>query len=130
MAFSFASDWPAEIESVSADPAFMTSTINLRDIDSKAVLVTTRARIIGIRAQLDVSGIDNPTGNKRLRIQIPYVAYSQRIPRGTFVQVTASPRSPELLTYLITVESDNFSSNRASRTLECVVDVESSATWA
>lgn len=124
--------WAAEIEAVSSDSEYQNCTIKLRDpTTTSTVLVTTQARIIPLRAQVDVSGaaVSNPSGSKSLLIQFPYAAYATRVKRGTFVQVTAGGRNPALTGYLITVVADNLSGNGASHGLECTVDVESSATW-
>lgn len=134
MVYNFGGNYAAKIADVSSDPAYMNATIMLKDATTHAdmMLNPVPARIIGIRSQNDVASIaaGNPTGAKGLRIQIPHDAYAGRIGRGTFVQVVDGGRNPALTGYLIVVEADNFSSQQASRTLECAINVEVVNSWA
>ena len=130
MAYDFDSNWAQQIADISSDPAYQNATIKLQN-GATVLLTDTRARIIGVRPALDASGAQtgDATAAKKLRVQFPYEAYPDRVPHGTLVRVVDGGRNPALEGYLIVVESDNFSSNRASHTLECTVDVESVASW-
>lgn len=142
--YEFEDDWAADIESISSLPEFQNATIQLIDAsgipaseyidgewtsESPEPLLETRARVIATRSPSDSDIGSNPSGFQAIRVQFPYAAYSQRIKRGTIVWVVDGGRSPDLSEYLFKVETDNFSSNRASRTLSCVVDIESKVTW-
>lgn len=145
--FNAAGSWAQQIADVSSLPEYQNCTIQLIDptlqttvydvdtgvyaITGDPVLVETQARVIGIRATNDQSGAStgNPTGIKGIRVQFPYAAYPSRVKRGWQVRVIDGGRNPALLGYIFAVESDTFSGNRASHTIDCSVDVESSATW-
>lgn len=146
MAYSFG-DWAAEIEAVSSDPEFQNATIRLYtlnqgtyNVDSGAwtggtpsqILGDTRARIIGIRSANNVSGSanSNPSEKQRVRVQFPFAAYTGRVKPGVAVRVMSGGRNAALTGYLLIVVADNLSSNRASHTLECTVDLEAVASWA
>lgn len=142
--YQFNKDWPAEIEAISSRPEFQNATVQLIDAsgipnseyvngewtsEAPIPLVETRARVIATRSPADSDIGGNPSGFQAIRVQFPYSAYSDRIKRGTIIWVKDGGRSPDLSEYLFKVETDNFSSNRASRTLSCVVDIESKVTW-
>lgn len=146
MVYSFSTDWAAEIEAVSSLPEFQNATVELiqpatdsvYDMQtaqwsggSPTLLVATRARVIGIRSPRSVNGdvVSNPTNTLAIRVQFPFSQYPSRISPGVQVRVTDGGRNPALETYLFTVTSDNLSSQRASHTLECTVDLEGVAEW-
>lgn len=147
MAYDFGADWAADVEAVTSSPEFQNATVSLQtpatdavyDIDTgewtggePTVLVeSTRARIIGINQPNNVSGsvADNPTSVRRIRVQIPFAAYPDRVLPGTIIKVLDGGRNPALESYLITVVADNFSSQRASHTLDCTADAEVEAQW-
>ena len=124
-----AGSWAQQIADVSSRPEFMNATIQLRI--GTTVLVETRARIIGVRSQEDVSSPSSgtATGTKAIRVQFPFEAYPERVERGVLVRVVDGGRNPALEARLIVVEADNMSSQRASHTLECAMDIEAVATW-
>lgn len=146
MVYAFPSDWAAEVEAVSSRPEFQNAAIQLLqpasdavyDIDTgewsggePTVLASTRARVIGIRSPRNSSGdaVSNPTNILAVRVQFPYAAYPDRVSPGVLVRVTDGGRNPALESYPFTVTSDNLSSQRASHTLECAVDLEAVAGW-
>lgn len=130
MAYSFSDSWAQEVADVSELPEFQNAVITLRKGSAKYA-EDIPARIIGIRSTLDVNGqtTGSATGSQAIRIQFPYSAYPARVARGTQVQVVDGGRNPALEGYLIIVDSDNMSSQRASHTLSCSTNVESVAVW-
>jgi Family of unknown function (DUF6093) len=134
MVYDFGDSWGAEIESVSSLPEYQNATILLRDPTSKAKLFEdpVTARIIAIRSQIDSRGnaTGNPTGDKRIRVQFPHDAWTTKVKRGTIVQVVDGGRNAMLENSVIVVDADNWSSQQASHTLECSVNVEVVSSWA
>ena len=132
MSYSFAENWAQEIADVSSLPEFQNATITLYSGGSVITgAENMRARIIGVRSTLDVNGRQSgdATGSKALRIQFPYESYPSRVERGTRVRIVDGGRNPAMEDYLVTVDSDNMSSQRASHTLDCTVDMTSNAGW-
>lgn len=94
------------------------------------VATGVKARIQPIRLAVDVSGsTSNPSGEVRIRVQIPRTAYSGKIIRGWQVRVLTADRNTELLDYLFVVDAAVDSSWRASHTIECSVNVENDPAW-
>jgi len=89
------------------------------------------ARIQPVRLAVDTRGAStaNPSGEVRLRVQIPRESVTVKIRRGWIVRVTESIRNPELLDYVLVVDSAMGSSWRAGITMECAVNVENEGAW-
>lgn len=113
------------------DPSLVTTTF---DVDTNAtvqvgnpvVAADIPARVQPIRLSVDqrAAQAGNPTGEVRMRVQIPRLSYSGKIRRGWQVRVTNADRNPELENYLIVVDAVVDSSWRASITIEGMVNVE------
>lgn len=118
------------------DPSLVTST---RDVETNQVVTTgnpviatnLEARIQPIRGAMDVSGgqVSNPSGEVRIRVQIPRTAYDGKINRGWQIRVISAERNPELVDYLFVVDANVNSSWRASNTIEATVNVENDPNW-
>lgn len=140
------SNWPDAIATVSE--AFMNAIIELRDptlvtttrdVETNAVVTTgdpviatnLEARIQPIRGSMDVSGgqVSNPSGEVRIRVQIPRTAYAGKILRGWQIRVISAERNPTLVDYLFVVDANVNSSWRASNTIEATVNVENDPNW-
>lgn len=133
--------WADAIGRVSQD--FMNATIDLIDpslvstvfdVETNQTVQTGNpivasglvARVQPIRLAVDFRAAQtgNPSGEVRMRVQIPRTAYSGKIRRGWQVRVTEATRNPELEDYLIVVDAVVDSSWRASITIEGMVNVE------
>lgn len=147
MAYQFESDWAQEIADITGLPEYQNCQIEIRDPSllvrtgtietgyswsGNPVVWTGRARIIGIRAALDIMAgtTANPSGSKSVRVQIPYGAYFGRINRGWQIRVIDGGRNPVLEQYLITVESDFNAGNQATQIIECSIAVDNDPGWA
>jgi hypothetical protein len=133
------SQWADSIANVSTQ--FMNATVDILDpsevvstfdVDTNAYTSTGNAvvaenisaRVQPVRLSVDSRGGGNPSGEVRIRVQIPRDSYSGRIKRGWLISVTAAERNPELLGYLFVVDSEVNSSWRATTTIEATVNVE------
>lgn len=114
------------------DPSLITSTSfdvdtnNIVRVGDPVVAADIAARVQPIRLAVDqrAAQTGNPSGEVRMRVQIPRTSYAGKIRRGWQVRVTASDRNPELENYLIVVDAVVDSSWRASITIEGMVNVE------
>jgi hypothetical protein len=111
------------------DPSLVTSTFDVATNEytstgSAVVASGISARVQPVRLSVDTRGGGNPSGEVRIRVQIPRDSYSGRIKRGWLISVTAAERNPELLGYLFAVDSEVNSSWRATTTIEATVNVE------
>ena len=118
------------------DPSLVTSTYdaetdNYTQTGNPTIVSGVAARIQPFRAQVNVASgaIRNPSGDVRMRIQIPRTSVSGRIKRGWQILVTTAERNPELAGYALNVDAVVNSSWRASITMECSVNVESEEGW-
>jgi len=118
------------------DPSLITSTYNVdtgvtSQTGDPVIVAGVLARIQPVRLAVDTRGgtTGNPSGEVRMRVQIPRTAYVGKIRRGWIVNVTAASRNPELLDYVLVVDAVINSSWRASTTIECTVDVENVSDW-
>lgn len=84
------------------------------------------ARVQPVRLAVDMQGgaTMNPSGEVRVRIQIPRSSFAGRVENGWRIKVTSADRNPQLLDYLFTVDANVNSSWRASNTIEASVNVE------
>lgn len=119
------------------NPALVSSTFDVdtnsyTSVGNPVVAEGIDARVQPVRLAVDVraGSTGNPSGEIRIRVQIPRTAYSGKIQRGWLIRVTAADRNPELLDLLFVVDSDVNSSWRASHTVEATVNVEADANWA
>ncbi len=140
-------DWVQTIADVSGSAEFQTAQVELRNpslvsrvfneatgtytMTGDPVVWSGQGRFIGVRTSVaQAAGNDkNPTSIQSGRLQIPYGAYPGRITRGWQVRIVSAPRNPALSNVLFTVNNDIQGSSAATRTLELVIDVESSAGW-
>lgn len=113
------------------DPSLVSSTYNVDTgtyvtTGNPVVATDVSARIQPFRVSVDVgaNGTGNPSGEIRVRVQIPRTSVTGRIQRGWQVRVLKSERTPDLPTYLLFVDSVVNSSWRASITLECTVNLD------
>ena len=113
------------------DPSRVQSTFDADtnvtvQVGNPVVAADIPARVQPIRLSVDqrAAQTGNPTGEVRMRVQIPRTSYSGKIRRGWQVRVTAADRNPELENYLIVVDAVVDSSWRASITIEGMVNVE------
>jgi hypothetical protein len=113
------------------DPSLITSTYDpvtdtYTPTGDGIVAEDIAARIQPVRLAVDMQGgaTMNPTGEVRVRIQIPRTAYAGRVEHGWRIRVISADRNPELLEYLFTVDANVNSSWRASNTIEASVNVE------
>jgi len=113
------------------NPNLTTSTYNVDTgtyvtTGNPVVATNVSARIQPFRVSVDVgaNGTGNPSGEIRVRVQIPRTSVTGRIQRGWQVRVVQSERTPDLDTYLFYVDSVVNSSWRASITLECTVNLD------
>lgn len=116
------------------DQSLVTSTYNASTntythVGDPVVVSGVAARVQPIRLQVDQRGAQtgNPSGEVRMRVQIPRTAYSEKIQRGWQVRVDEATRNPELENYLLIVDAVVDSSWRASITIEATVNVENAA---
>lgn len=146
MAYQFQASWAQEIADVTGEPDYQNCEIQIRnpelvvrtgnpidgyEYSGNPVLHTCRARIIGIRAALDIMAgtTANPSGSKSVRVQIPYAEYPHRINRGFQLRVTDGGRNPVLEQYVLTVESDFNAGNQATQTIECSIALDNEPVW-
>ena len=138
--------WAASIGTVSdefknavvdiLDPSLV---ISIYDVDTNVttysgdpvIAAGVAARIQPVRLAVDTRGAStaNPSGEVRLRVQIPRTSVTGKIQRGWIVRVTEATRNPELLDYVLVVDAAVDSSWRASITIECAVNVENEGEW-
>lgn len=113
------------------DPSLVTTTFDVEtnetvQVGDPVVASGIAARVQPIRLSVDqrAAQTGNPSGEVRMRVQIPRASYSGKIRRGWQVRVTSADRNPELENYLIVVDAVVDSSWRASITIEGMVNVE------
>lgn len=145
MAYSFSvANWADEIAEVSELPEFQTATIRIVDpsavtpddydedtatwnIDGVSVIYNGQARVIPVRWGVQSGGESqaNATTLSAMRVQIPRtMATDIRVNKGFHVFVDASPYNLSLVNRMFTVTSDLQGSSSASRTFECMADVD------
>lgn len=151
MPITFTDDWAQEIADVSGDPAYQNATIEIRNPDlivktgTEPDMITTftqsvtgnpvvwsgQARVANSRSSLNTGGATSfdPTSMKAMLVQIPYDPAFTRVRRGWEIRVTDGGRNSVLEDYLFTVDSDVSSSQVASLTFHCTINVESDANW-
>ncbi len=113
------------------DPSRVSSTFDVdtneyTNTGTSVVASGIAARVQPVRLSVDTRAgtAGNPSGEVRIRVQIPRDSYNGRIKRGWLISVTAAERNPELLGYLFAVDSEVNSSWRATTTIEATVNVE------
>jgi len=118
------------------DPSLVTSSYNVDTnvttySGDPVIAAGIAARIQPVRLAVDTRGAStaNPSGEVRLRVQIPRTSVTGKIQRGWIVRVTEATRNPELLDYVLVVDAAVDSSWRASITIECAVNVENEGEW-
>jgi len=89
------------------------------------------ARVQPVRSSADTrgAGTANPSGEVRVRVQLPRLPELGKIKRGWIVRVTSADRNLELAGYVLVVDAVVNSSWRASVTVECSVNVENESVW-
>lgn len=119
------------------DPSLVTTTFDVDtnqtvQVGNAVIASDIAARVQPIRLSVDqrAGATGNPSGEVRMRVQIPRTAYSGKIRRGWQVRVTEATRNPELEDYLIVVDAVVDSSWRASITIEGMVNVENTVSTA
>lgn len=113
------------------DPSLVTTTYdpvtNTETTTGDPVVVAdVPARVQPFRVSNDLSanGTGNPSGEIRIRVQLPRESYTGRIQRGWQVRITEATRTPDLETYIFYVDSVVNSSWRASITMECTANLD------
>lgn len=143
--FSDYANWADEIAEVSELPEFQTAKIRIVDpnlisriynedtatwtITGDGVIYNDRARIIPVRWGVHSGGESqaNATTLSAMRVQIPRtLATDIRVNKGFKVFVDESPYNLSLVDRLFAVTSDLQGSSSASRTFECMADVDAS----
>ncbi len=116
------------------DPSAVTTDfdVDTNEIDQTGTGVIAsdiQARIQPVRLSVDTRGTStgNPSGEVRMRVQMPRESVGQKVKRGWLIRVTESERNPELLDYVLVVDAEVNSSWRATLTVECTVNVENRA---
>lgn len=119
------------------DPSLVTSDFDVEtntytQTGNPVVAEDIDARVQPVRLAVDTraASTGNPSGEVRIRVQIPRASFAGKAQRGWLVRVTAADRNPELLDYLFVVDANVNSSWRASNTIEATVNVEADANWA
>lgn len=145
MAYQFTeyANWADEIAEISELPEFQTAVIRIVDpnlVDSDYDLETAQwtitgdgvryngqARVIPVRWGVQSGGESqaNATTLSAMRVQIPRTAATDiRVNKGFHVFVDESPYNLSLANRMFTVTSDLQGSSSASRTFECMADVD------
>lgn len=113
------------------DPSRVTSTYDVTtgtfvSTGDPVVATDVAARIQPFRIGIDIgaNGTGNPSGELRLRIQIPRGSVFGRIQRGWQIRVLEAERSPDLKSYLFFIDAVVNSSWRASITIEATTNLE------
>lgn len=113
------------------DPSLVTTTFDVDtnqtiQVGNPVIASDISARVQPIRLSVDqrAAQTGNPSGEVRMRVQIPRLSYAGKIRRGWQVRVTEANRNPDLENYLIVVDAVVDSSWRASITIEGMVNVE------
>lgn len=113
------------------DPSAVTSTYDpatgaFTSTGDPVVATDVAARIQPFRIGIDIgaNGTGNPSGELRLRIQIPRGSVLGRIQRGWQIRVLGAERSPDLKSYLFFIDAVVNSSWRASITIEATTNLE------
>lgn len=145
MSVSFGADLGADVALISTLPEHQNAVIVILDdslltetydyetnsytFNGDAVIYSGRARISTKAAQVDIapSVQGNPTGEKRLIVQIP--AFAGVIARGNKVKIVSGGRAERLESAMFTVQSDINASHMGARTFEAVADVEVDPDW-
>lgn len=141
--FSEYANWADEIAEISELPEFQTAKIRIVDpnlitrgydqetatwtITGDGVIYNDRARIIPVRWGVQSGGESqaNATTLSAMRVQIPRtLATDIRVNKGFKVFVDESPYNLSLVDRLFAVTSDLQGSNSASRTFECMADID------
>lgn len=117
------------------DPSLVTSTFDVATngytfVGNPVIASDIPARVQPVRLAVDqrAGATGNPSGEVRMRVQIPRDSFSGKIKRGYQIRVTEATRNPELENYLIVVDAEVNSSWRASITVEGMVNVENEST--
>lgn len=145
MAYQFADypNWADEIAEVSELPEFQTAKIRIVDpnlitrdydedtatwtISGDGVIYNDRARIIPVRWGVQSGGESqaNATTLAAMRVQIPRtLATDIRVNKSCKVFVDESPHNLSLENRMFAVTSDLQGSSSASRTFECMADID------
>lgn len=145
MAFQFTeyANWADEIAEVSELPEFQTAVIRIvnpnlieREYDEdtatwtitgEGVIYEGQARVIPVRWGIQSGGESqaNATTLGAMRVQIPRtVASDIRVNKGFKVFVDESPHNLSLVNRIFAVTSDLQGSSSASRTFECMADID------
>lgn len=145
MAFQFTdyADWADEIAEISELPEFQRAQIRIvnpnlitRDYDEETAVWTItgggviyegRARIIPVRWGVHSGGESqaNATTLAAMRVQVPRTVSSDiRVNKGFKVFVDESPANLSLENRVFAVTSDLQGSSSASRTFECMADLD------
>lgn len=145
MAYQFTdyANWADEIAEVSESPEFQTAKIRIYDpnrvtrdydedtatwtIEGDGVIYNDRARIIPVRWGVQSGGESqaNATTLAAMRVQIPRtLATDIRVNKGFKVFVDESPHNLSLENRMFAVTSDLQGSSSASRTFECMADID------
>lgn len=145
MAFQFTeyANWADEIAEVSELPEFQTAVIRIvnpnlieREYDEdtatwtitgEGVIYEGQARVIPVRWGVQSGGESqaNATTLGAMRVQIPRtVASDIRVNKGFKVFVDESPHNLSLVNRIFAVTSDLQGSSSASRTFECMADID------
>lgn len=145
MAFQFTeyANWADEIAEVSELPEFQTAVIRIvnpnlieREYDEdtatwtitgEGVIYEGQARVIPVRRGIQSGGESqaNATTLGAMRVQIPRtVASDIRVNKGFKVFVDESPHNLSLVNRILAVTSDLQGSSSASRTFECMADID------
>ena len=118
------------------DPSLVTATYNVDTglttyVGDPVVRAGVRARVQPVRSSADIrgAGTGNPSGEVRVRVQLPRLPELGKIRRGWIVRVMSADRNLELDNYVLVVDSVVNSSWRASVTVECSVNVENESVW-
>lgn len=141
--FSEYADWADEIAEVSELPEFQTAVIRIvnpnlieREYDEdtatwtitgEGVIYEGQARVIPVRWGVQSGGESqaNATTLGAMRVQIPRtVASDIRVNKGFKVFVDESPHNLSLVNRIFAVTSDLQGSSSASRTFECMADID------
>lgn len=135
--------WTDEIAEDSESPEFQTAKIRIVDpnlitrdydedtatwtISGDGVIYNDRARIIPVRWGVQSGGESqaNATTLSAMRVQIPRtLATDIRVNKGFKVFVDESPHNLSLENRMFAVTSDLQGSSSASRTFECMADID------
>lgn len=136
-------NWADEIAEISELPEFQTAKIRIVDpnlitrdynedtatwtITGDGVIYDGRARVIPVRWGVHSGGESqaNATTLSAMRVQIPRTGATDiRVNKGLKVFVDESPHNLSLVNRIFAVTSDLQGSSSASRTFECMADID------